>query len=125
MYNNIIQDCFFQTRHNGVIELDDPQVVYYRGCQSNQVIIDLYVRLNKNGLIPEARFKAKGNPYVIATMEWLCRRVEGSEFKALPELSCKILIEELGIPHRHYPIAVLIEDVYQEILVLMKKKFKG
>ncbi|MBL7478983.1 iron-sulfur cluster assembly scaffold protein [Legionella bononiensis] len=126
MYNKIVQDCFFQPRHVGILDLTEPLVSYYRiEQQKPTVIIDLYIQCSRIGLITKACFKANGNPFVIAAMEWLCRRVEGTDVLKPESVNYQLLINELEIPISQYPVALLIEDVYKESLILMKKKLEG
>ena len=126
MYNIVVEDCFFQPRHVGVIDLTAPLTVHFSSNQKNQSMtkIDMYLQCAINGVISTALFKANGNPYVIATLEWVCRQIEGRALAELAPLNYQILIKELGIPINQSPIAVQVEDVYKEVLALMKKKFE-
>ena len=126
LYNKLVQDCFFQPRHVGTLDLTEPLVSYYRiEQQKPRVIIDLYIQCSCIGLITKVCFKANGNPFVIAAMEWLCRRVEGTDVMKPESVNHQLLINELEIPLSQYPVALLIEDVYKESLILMKKKLEG
>lgn len=127
MYNKVVEDCFFLPRHAGVIDLTAPLTVHFSSSQKNQSLtkIELYVQCTKNGVISKACFKAVGNPYVIAALEWLCRQIEGVQIENLSPFNYQVLIKELAMPMKHYPIALQVEDVYKEILVLMRKKIEG
>ena len=126
MYNEIVEDCFFLPQHVGVIDLASPLTVHFRSSQNNQSVtkIDLYLQCTENALINKACFRAAGNPYVIPALEWLCRQIEGRELESLTSISYQILIKELEIPNQQYPIALQVEDVYKEVLTLMKKKLE-
>ena len=137
MYNELVEDCFFLTKHVGILDLQAPLTVHFASIQKNQSItrIDLYVQCMENALIHKACFKATGNPYVIAALEWLCRRIEGKKLDCLEwstgqknslqdEQLYQVLVKELEIPQNQYPIALQVEDVYKEVLALMKKKFE-
>ncbi len=138
MYNELVEDCFFLPRHVGILDLQAPLTVHFVSIQKNQSItrIDLYVQCAENALIRKACFKATGNPYVIAALEWLCRQIEGKKLDCLEWRSdqknnpqdkqlYQILVKELEIPQNQYPIALQVEDVYKEVFTLMKKKFEG
>jgi nitrogen fixation NifU-like protein len=127
MYNKVVEDCFFQPRHVGVIELTAPLTVHISSGQENQSVtkIDLYLQGTTKGVITRASFKTNGNPYVIAAVEWLCRRIEGQSLTNLRPFNYQILIKELDIPISQSPIAVQIEDIYLAVLALMKKKLEG
>ncbi|KTD32452.1 NifU family transporter iron binding protein [Legionella moravica] len=125
MYNKIVQDCFFQPRHIGILDLSEPLVSYCRIEQHKpRIIIDLYIQCSRTGLITTVCFKTNGNPFVIAGMEWLCRNLEGTDLMKTETISYQMLINTLEIPVSQYPVALLINDVYQESLILMKKKLE-
>lgn len=121
MYNRTVQDCFFSPRHAGVVDLNDHFTVVVKNNQKGQGIIELYMQCNSNGIIVRACFKTNGNPYVIASLEWLCRQVEGKTLDAAPQMDYQLIVKELNIPVAQYPIALRIIDVYKEALLLMKK----
>ncbi|MCL5272652.1 MAG: iron-sulfur cluster assembly scaffold protein [Gammaproteobacteria bacterium] len=126
MYNKLVQDCFFKPEHVGVLDVADSLVAHYsyRVTQQNQVVaIEFYMQCSRTGLIKRACFKAHGNPYVIAAIEWLCREIEGANLDTPPLISYQLLINVLEIPNSQYPVALVIEDVYKETLALMKKNF--
>lgn len=127
MYNKVVQDCFFLPKHVGVLDLTASFTVHFGSSQINQSMtkIELYLQCTESALVYKACFKAIGNPYVIASLEWLCRQIEGRELSQLPAINYQILVKELDIPTHQYPIALQVEDVYKEVLILMKKKFEG
>ncbi|CEG57176.1 iron-sulfur cluster assembly scaffold protein [Legionella fallonii] len=126
MYNERVEDCFFLPRHVGILDLNVPLTVHFSSIQKNQSVtrIDLYLQCTGDTLITKACFKATGNPYVIAALEWLCRQIEGRKLDCLKEMNYQILVKELEIPQNQYPIALQVEDVYKEVFTLMKKKLE-
>lgn len=127
MYNKIVQDYFFEPRHIGGLDLNHPYTVHYRAGSGNSnlnVIIDFYLQSNHEGLITKACFKTNGNPFIIAGLEWLCRQLEGQNQEQMRPISYKTLIEVLEIPSTQSPIAVKMEEVYKQIMILMKKKLE-
>lgn len=127
IYNKIVEDCFFLPRHVGILDLQAPLTVHHRSSQKNQSItrIDLFLQCTLNKKISKACFRATGNPYVIAAVEWLCREIEGRELEEAYGINYQVLVKELSIPNSQYPIALQVEGVYKEVLNLMKKKFEG
>ncbi|HRD69712.1 MAG TPA: iron-sulfur cluster assembly scaffold protein [Legionella sp.] len=124
MYNKIVQDYFFEPLHIGSLDLNHPDTVHYRsgsGNSNSNVIIDFYLRSNHEGLITKASFKTNGNPFIIAGLEWLCRQLEGHNQEQMRPISYKTLMEVLEIPSTQSPIAVKMEEVYKQIMILMKK----
>ncbi|MDI1351507.1 MAG: iron-sulfur cluster assembly scaffold protein [bacterium] len=125
MYNKVVTDCFFHPKHVGLLDLSNPLVVHFRAKQyKNGTLIDLYMQGNTNNAIEKICYKTNGNPYIIAALEWLCREVEGKRFDQLPLINYQILINVLDISINQLPAAVHIEQIYQYVLSLMKKKFE-
>ncbi|CAM2986502.1 iron-sulfur cluster assembly scaffold protein [Legionella worsleiensis] len=125
MYNEVVEHCFFHPQHVGVLDLDDPLVVRYTVEQQKpKVIIELYIQCQVSGFISRICFKASGSPFVIAALEWLCRNTEGTHLMQQKTIDYQTLINVLEIPLSQYPVALLVEDVYQESLKLMQQKLE-
>ena len=126
MYNKLVESYFFKPKHVGVVDLSKDLSVFYRNGEVGRGdVFELSLLGSPKGLILEARFKAYGNPYLIAAAEWLCRLLDGSEVNALPSFDYVWLVQELDIPKTRYSIALQIEDAYQEIILRMKRLLKG
>jgi len=126
MYNKIVEECFFYPKHVGVIDTAKPYSVCCSGNLLNQgVQVALYLECSPDHVIESARFKATGNPYVIAALEWLCRQIEGRDFRQLPTIDYQVLVKVLEIPQPMYALSIHLIDIYQQALALMVKKFKG
>jgi nitrogen fixation NifU-like protein len=126
MYNDNVQDCFFNPVHVGELDLRSPDVVsLHREQLGKQNSVSLFVKCSASGEILKASFKCNGNPYMIAALEWICRQSEGKQLKSISEFDHDKLIKYLEIPNNHYPVAIYIEAICKEILNLMMKKFVG
>lgn len=124
-YNEIVEDCFFYPKHVGVLDISQPFTCHARTSQSKQgVLIDLYVASNKNKTIQRACFKATGHPYIIAGLEWICREIEGQELFHLPILNYQVIVNALQIPMVYYPLAIQVENVYQQAITLLLQYFE-
>ncbi|CAM3054620.1 iron-sulfer cluster proteins NifU [Legionella steigerwaltii] len=121
MYNRTVQDCFFSPRHVGVVDLTKRFAIVVKNNQKGQGIIEFYMQYNSEGTIVRACFKANGNPYVIASLEWLCRQLEGQTINTAPQIDYPLIVKKLDIPVAQYPIALRIVDVYKEALLLIKE----
>ncbi|KTC79370.1 iron-sulfur cluster assembly scaffold protein [Legionella cherrii] len=122
IYNKIVQDCFFSPRHVGVIDLSERFTVVVKNNQKGQGLIELYMQCNSDGTIVRACFRTNGNPYIIASLEWLCRQLEGHTTHTVPQIDYQLIVKELDIPVAQYPIALRIMDVFKEALLLIKDK---
>jgi nitrogen fixation NifU-like protein len=125
-YNKLVESCFFQPTHVGVLDCEQPGNLRIRqGEPSQGAYFDLYVSCEKSGDISKACFKAYGNPYIIAGLEWLCRQLQGTNINTHPKLNYHVIVEKLEIPRPYYPNAVLIESGYCALVTEMKKRVKG
>ena len=127
-YNQLVLDCFFSLKHGGFIETCPPEtylVSYKSSSQDERVLIALYLNCSKEGLIKEIKFKAKGPPYVIAAMEWLCREINQGFIGGLPDIHYSHVVTALDIPQIHYPIALKVIEVYKKALSLVKEKLNS
>ncbi len=123
MYNQIVEQYFFYPEHTGVIDLSNPLSAHLRRGQRQQgMLIDFYMQCAGDGLIQKVCFKAMGNPYTIASLEFLCRHLEGENISSLPEFNYSMLVKIMDIPNTQYPVALQVEEIYKEILVLMRQK---
>lgn len=115
MYNEITEDCFFNPRHVGCVDLTKPNTAHF-GVHKTALSIDLYLEYSTQRVIQKACFKASANPYVIGGLEWLCRQLQGCSLEELPQITYGLLIEVLGIPSEKYPAAVQVETVFKELI---------
>lgn len=123
IYNELVETCFFEPKHVGTLDLDQSLAGFYRGGEAGRGdVFDFYLLCDKKGGILKARFKAYGNPYLIAAAEWLCRQLEGSQISEHPQFDYAFLVEKLAIPKVRYPVALQIEDGYRDLVQIMKKK---
>lgn len=125
MYNKLVQECFFQARHVGVIGNLVPNMVSYRAEYSNaSLVIELYLQCSDEGRVTHMCFKTNGNPYMIAALEHLCRQSVGAKLTTLAPLNSSEVIRLLEIPTHQTPLVLQVADVYKEVLVLMKNQLK-
>lgn len=125
MYNNTVMDCFFAPRHVGRIDESQSLCAHYHTHQKKpDMVLDLYLHCTESGTIDRMCFKASGNPYLIASLEWLCRQVEGHSIKQLPDIGYQTFIKQLAMPHKWYPIAILVDDAYKEAMKLIMNQFE-
>lgn len=125
MYNELVETCFFEPRHVGTLDLNQELTAFYRGGEVGRGdVFDLYLLCDETGRVLKARFKAYGNPYLVAAAEWLCRLLEGSQIDEHPQIDHAFLVEQLAMPKIRYPVALQIEDGYCELVQIMKTKLK-
>ncbi len=124
MYNKLIEDYFFFPLHVGTLNLSEPRTVFFTNAQFSKEIISLYLQCDRNLLVKKMTFKTNGNPYMIASLEWLCRYSIG---KNLTECDCnhEEIIKLFEIPFNQMPVILQVQDAYKEVIYLMNNKFEG
>lgn len=123
MYNKTVEDCFFQPRHIGVLDLKDPWTECVRSSQG-LAQIKLFMQSTPKGIINALCFKATGHPYLIAGLEWCARLILGQSVYTVEVVEYPALVKELAIPMEYYPLALQVVQVYKEMLCIMRKKIE-
>lgn len=125
MYNELVEYLFFYPMHVGVLCENQPEVVSVHVNQNKRTVaIDFYLNYSQQGVILKACFKAKGNPYLIASMELLSRKMEGMNINDPDPFNYKELVSALEMPLSEYPLALLVDSAYQKSVILIKEKLK-
>ena len=116
MYNKMVQDCFFSPRHVGTLDSTEPRTVHASsGYLTRGVLIDLYLKCNETSRVISMCFKTNGDPYVIASLEFLCRKTVGTlhgQVRFTPEE----WIDLLAIPVHQTPSVFAVQEVYQRMV---------
>lgn len=125
IYNKLVTECFFHPQHVGILDCSQPFSMYFKiGEITTGNAIEYYLLFNEEHVILKARFKAYGNPYLIAGAEWICQQLQGSDIAEHPRFNYAGLIEKLAVPKEHYPIAIFLEKSYLSIVNQMKSQEK-
>ncbi|KTD65794.1 hypothetical protein [Legionella spiritensis] len=119
-YNSLLETLFFKPEHVGVPDGSIPLVACSRIRVKKGARFDFCMACEPSGLVKKACFKAYGNPYLVAGLEWLCRQVEGTMILRPFILDHQKLVELLAIPKSRHPDALLIAESYREVLETMK-----
>ncbi|MCE3046114.1 iron-sulfur cluster assembly scaffold protein [Legionella sp. 16cNR16C] len=122
IYNELVERCFFKPCHAGILDCSEPYTVHVRaGYPGRSGHFDLYLQCD-SGLIKKARFKAFGNPYLIAGLELLCEQVENSSLDGHPHFEHRELARRLDLPKNQQQLVFLIETGYLSAINHMKEK---
>lgn len=123
MYNKLTEDCFFSTVHAGRLSDSENNSVSFKSSLAGRGgVIELSIQCDNSALITRACFKAQGNPYMIAMLEWLCRQLEGEPLNVHPRMNYQRFLELFEVPDAQYPVALRVEDIYIEVIERMKNK---
>lgn len=123
-YNQLVEDCFFTPKHVGTLDCTEPFTVLSEVGLRDKAFLQWYAACNPQGLITQCCFKAYGNPYLIAALEWCCRQLIGTSLDGHPRFDYLQLVNELEIPKVLYPTALLVEQGYRQICEKMKQLVK-
>lgn len=125
-YNQLVEDCFFYPKHVGI---PDSNPLWFRvfsdiNDKSGKGRFCLYMSMDNAGNIVQARFKAQGNPYLIAGLEWLCRQSEGVCLKEQKSPDYRALVNALEIPVTYYAEALLIEKAWRQLMLALTSQYE-
>lgn len=114
---------FFQPQHAGILDCNEAYTVHARaGYPGRQGYFDVYLQCDNAGLVKKARFRAFGNPYLIAGLELLCGQLENSYLNEHPCFNHRELADRLELPKKQQQLVFLIETGYLNVIVQMKEK---
>lgn len=114
-YSEKIRDHFLHPRNAG--ELKDATVIGEAGSLATGDAFRLYLRINSQDVIEEARFQAFGSPTAIATSSALTEMIKGKHVDEAVRLSTRDIAAYLdGVPQErmHAPLMGMeaLEDAY-------------
>lgn len=111
------REHFAHPRHAGDLDAAQPGVISARvGVPTSGEILQLQLRVNQQGVITEARFKAYGCAWLIACGSLLTERLAGLTLTEAEQLRHHELIERLTVPPEKLHCAVLAETALQTTL---------
>lgn len=122
MYNKMVEACFFFPKHVGDLSEGPGVAQCYSAQPSPGAVIKLFMHCDHQQRVTRMCFKATGNPYVIAALEWLCREMEGKLLNELPELNHQLISTQLDIPVAKNPLLFQIEGVFRDLVARMKEQ---
>ncbi len=123
IYNDKIENLFFDTQHAGELNCAKPLTICSRMSLNNHQLTALYLACDEKGWITQAYFKALGDPYLIASFEFLCRQIEHTPLDSHPCVDHAMMVDALLIPKNKYAAAVLVETNYRQAIKLLKQSF--
>ncbi|MDP1604803.1 MAG: iron-sulfur cluster assembly scaffold protein [Legionella sp.] len=125
IYNELVENCFFEPKHVGMMDCHLKNTLCHQvGNVSQREYFDLYLSFDETGQILKACFKAYGNPYLIAGVEWVCRQLEGTLINEHPKFDYHFVVQKLAIPKSYYPIALLVGNGYHDIVHTVKEQLR-
>ena len=110
-YSDKVLDHYENPRNVGSFEKDDPNVgTGMVGAPACGDVMRLQIKVNKNGIIEDARFKTYGCGSAIASSSLLTEWVKGKSLEQAQQIKNTQIAEELALPPVKVHCSVLAED---------------
>jgi NifU-like protein len=114
-YNEIVMDHFMNPRNVG--EIKDADAVGEVGNAACGDIMRIYLKIDENGIITDAKFKTFGCGAAIATSSIATEMLIGKHYKEARKLTNKAIAEALGgLPKQKLHCSVLAADAVNKAL---------
>ena len=110
-YANKTIDHFENPRNVGTLDKDDPAVgTGLVGAPACGDVMRLQIKVNKKGIIKEAKFKTFGCGSAIASSSLITEWVKNKSVDDAQKITNKEIVEELSLPPVKVHCSVLAED---------------
>lgn len=110
-YSDKVLDHYENPRNVGTLEKDDPSVgTGMVGAPACGDVMRLQIKVNKEGVIEDARFKTYGCGSAIASSSLLTEWVKGKTLDEAGQIKNTDIAEELALPPVKIHCSVLAED---------------
>ena len=110
-YEKQVIDHFENPRNVGTLDKDDPAVgTGLVGAPACGDVMRLQIKVNKKGIIKEAKFKTFGCGSAIASSSLVTEWVKNKSVDDAQKITNKEIVEELSLPPVKVHCSVLAED---------------
>jgi nitrogen fixation NifU-like protein len=110
-YSEKVIDHYENPRNVGSFSKDDPEVgTGMVGAPACGDVMKLQIKVNKDGIIEDARFKTYGCGSAIASSSLVTEWVKGKSLDAAMEIRNTAIAEELALPPVKIHCSILAED---------------
>jgi len=110
-YEKQVIDHFENPRNVGTLDKDDPAVgTGLVGAPACGDVMRLQIKVNKKGIIKEAKFKTFGCGSAIASSSLITEWVKNKSVDDAQKITNKEIVEELSLPPVKVHCSVLAED---------------
>ena len=110
-YEKQVIDHFENPRNVGTLGKDDPEVgTGLGGAPACGDVMRLQIKVNKKGIIKEAKFKTFGCGSAIASSSLITEWVKNKSVDDAQKITNKEIVEELSLPPVKVHCSVLAED---------------
>lgn len=115
MYSEIVKEYFENPINLGIIkDADAIGIIENESCSD---IIKIYIKVDKNNIIKDAKFEAKGCPPVIAACCAITELIKGMNVYETKYITANEIIKQLnGIPKEKEHCAELVEKTLKQTI---------
>lgn len=115
MYSEIVKEYFENPVNLGMIEdADAIGVIKNESCSD---IIKIYIKVDKNNIIKDAKFEVKGCPPVIASCCVVTELLKGKNVYEAKDITANAIIKKLnGLPKEKEHCAELVEKTLKQTI---------
>jgi len=122
-YSNKVLDHYENPRNVGSFDKDDTSVgTGMVGAPACGDVMKLQIKVNKDGVIEDARFKTYGCGSAIASSSLLTEWVKGRTLDEARQIKNTQIVEELALPPVKIHCSVLAEDAIKAAISDYNKK---
>jgi nitrogen fixation NifU-like protein len=124
-YSTKVLDHYENPRNVGKMDDDDENVgTGMVGAPACGDVMRLQIKVNKDGLIEDAKFKTYGCGSAIASSSLLTEWVKGRSLDEAVQIKNTDIVEELSLPPVKIHCSVLAEDAIKAAIADLKQKRK-
>ena len=122
-YSEKVNDHFDNPRNVGSLDKKDPQVgTGIVGAPACGDVMKLQLKINKDGVIEDAKFKTFGCGSAIASSSLVTEMVKGKSLSEAEEIKNIEIAKELSLPPVKIHCSVLAEDAIKAAIRNYKEK---
>ncbi|MDA0670100.1 MAG: Fe-S cluster assembly scaffold IscU [Proteobacteria bacterium] len=122
-YSDKVLDHYENPRNVGSLDKNDPNVgTGMVGAPACGDVMKLQIKLGKNGLIEDAKFKTYGCGSAIASSSLVTEMLKGKTLDEAESIKNSAIAEELALPPVKIHCSVLAEDAIKAAINDLKSK---
>ena len=122
-YKDKVIDHFEKPRNVGTLDKDDPEVgTGLVGAPACGDVMRLQIKVNKKGIIKDAKFKTFGCGSAIASSSLVTEWVNNKKVHDAAKITNQEIVEELSLPPVKVHCSVLAEDAIKAAINDWQKK---
>lgn len=121
-YSDKVVDHYENPRNVGKFEIDDTVGTGMVGAPACGDVMKLQIKVNKDGVIEDARFKTYGCGSAIASSSLVTEWVKGKTLEEAASIKNSQIAEELALPPVKIHCSILAEDAIKAAVEDYRKK---